>query len=595
MTLDPAIIQKAEEWLKAPFDADTQREVATLLDCRNEKEIFDRFYTNLDFGTGGMRGIMAAGLNRMNRYVVARATQGLANYILQQATPNPSVAIAHDSRMNSPEFARCAAAVLAANGIRVFLFDSLRPTPELSFAVRHLGATAGIVVTASHNPKEYNGYKVYWSDGGQVVPPQDTAIIREVNAISDFSAIHYGDYQQACAAGMIRLIGTEVDEAYFAAIRPLSFRPDVCAAYGDTLRIVYTPLHGAGIALIPEALRRWGFRKVYLCESQQKPNGHFPTTLSPNPEEKEALQEAIASAKATNADLVLATDPDCDRVGIAVRSGEEYVLMNGNQVASMLVDYVLSSLSEQDGMPAGAAIVKTIVTTELITAICKHYGVHLDNVLTGFKYIGERIREYEASGEKRFLAGGEESYGYLVGTHARDKDAVVCACLIAEMAADSLSHRETLLDRLDGLFSRYGVYEESLLSIGLKGSEGLAKIKGIMESFRNAPPSQFLGSPVVWVRDYQKDEVRNAQTHAIVGATGLPRSNVLVFETEAHTQIVARPSGTEPKIKFYFSVCGQPLNNTGKGQLDAEKKRIQMQMEHLRAEFQGILAPLIRD
>lgn len=588
MTLDSAIRQRVEEWLKPPFDSATRDEIQRLLDADNEKDLYDRFYADLEFGTGGLRGIMGAGLNRMNVYVVGRASQGLANYILKNVGEDKarSVAIAYDSRNHSMEFAKESAAVFAGNGLKVFLFESLRPTPELSFAVRHLGATAGVVVTASHNPKEYNGYKVYWSDGGQIVPPHDKGIIGEVKAITDFGSIVRADYDKAVAEGRIVIIGKDVDEAFYEAILRLSVRPDVCVALSDRLKIIYTPLHGSGISLVPEALRRWGFQNVRICEAQRKPDGNFPTTPSPNPEEKAALAEAIATAQAFEGDLVLATDPDCDRVGIAVRADGKFELMSGNQVAAMLVDYVLSSRADQGVLPKNAAAVKTIVTTELIAAICRHWGVRLDNVLTGFKYIGEKIRLFEETGEGQFLVGGEESYGYLVGTHARDKDAVVCSCFIAEMAAESLSRGETLLNRLDALYMRYGIFQESLMSMTFAGAEGVDKIRQIMKTFREDPPKEFLGSAVVEIRDYQEGSIRDILRGEVTGKTGLPKSNVLIFVMGNGAQIVARPSGTEPKIKFYFSVSDtERLPIKTADELAERKAQVSLRHENLRKEF----------
>ena len=587
MTLDPDIQKRAEEWTKAPFDAETRDEIQQLIDNGDAQELYERFYTDLEFGTGGLRGIMGAGLNRMNRYTVGRATQGLANYIRKTLGEGDerSVAIAHDSRINSEEFTRDAACVLAANGIRVHVFKELRPTPLLSFAVRHLGATSGIVITASHNPKEYNGYKVYWDDGGQIVPPHDKGIIEEVRKIDDFATIQTVDYDEAVADGRIHVIDTEVDEAYFEAILPLSVQPDVCRNVGDGLRILYTPLHGTGVTLVPEGLRRWGFQNVAVCKAQKTPDGTFPTAASPNPEEKSALEEAIKEAKATGANLVLATDPDADRVGIAVEKDGEFVLVNGNQVATMIVEYVLSMRAERGTLPNNAAVVKTIVTTEWIADVCRRYGVRLDDTLTGFKYIGEKIREYETSGDAQFQCGGEESYGYLVGTHARDKDAVVSSCFIAEMAADSAARGETLLDRLDRLSREYGLYKTSLESMRFPGSEGQDKIKRLMASFRQSPPKAIGDSAVVELRDYQEDRIVDTRTGEKTGETGLPKSNVLLFRTEDGAQVVGRPSGTEPKIKFYFSVsdrCDLPIAPEN---LATRRQALETRHDAVRADF----------
>jgi phosphoglucomutase len=587
--LAPEILEQIQKWLQPPFDEATRAEIQALRDAQNEKELYERFYQELEFGTGGLRGLMGAGLNRMNRYTVGRATQGLANYMLAHAPgkrEDLAAVIACDSRLNSDVFAREAACVLAASGIRVYLFDRLRPTPELSFAVRHLRATAGIVVTASHNPKEYNGYKVYWADGGQVVPPQDTGIIDEVKAIRDFSEIKTMPFEAAVAAGKIVLIGEAVDNAYLEAILPLSVKPHVCRQMGGQLRILYTPLHGAGCALTPLALQRWGFSDVRLCASQSEPDGNFPTVVSPNPEERAALACAIADATTCGAHLVLATDPDADRVGIAVLHNGEYHLLTGNQIASLIVQYILGAHAERGSLLPNAAVVKTIVTTELIAAICESYGVRLDNVLTGFKYIGEKIRQYEASGEALYMAGGEESYGYLVGTHARDKDAVVACCIIAEMAADSLTQGQTLVDRIDAITCQFGVFQESLQSLQLAGAEGQTQIARIMTVFREKTPKEFMGIAVTEVRDYLRDEVREAATGRVLGATGLPKSNVLVFRLAGGEQIVARPSGTEPKIKFYFGVCDrQGLPIRSKDELAKRRTALSAHSDALRAAF----------
>jgi phosphoglucomutase len=592
MALEARIQGRIEQWLKPPYDPDTIAEIQSLLRAGNEKELQDRFYTELEFGTGGLRGVMGAGLNRMNQYVVGRATQGLANYILKTigAARRHSVAIARDSRLRSAEFARVAACVLAGNGIRAYLFDALRPTPELSFAVRHLAACAGIVITASHNPKEYNGYKAYWGDGAQVVPPHDTGIIAQVRAISDVREVRKMDYDQAVQSGMIEIIGSEVDEAYLKAILPLSIQPALCRRIGKTMKIVYTPLHGAGISLVPEALSRWGFEHVHLCAAQREPDGNFPGAPSPNPEEPAALEAAIADARALGADLVLATDPDADRVGIAIRDADNYRLVTGNQIAALLVEYVLSSRAATGTLPGDARVVKTIVTSELLTMIANHYGVRIDNTLTGFKWIGERIRQYEEQGEGQYLVGGEESYGYLVGTHARDKDAVVCSCMIAEMAADSASRGETLAQRLDSVFSRFGIYQESQLSVAYPGAEGQRTIEHIMAQLRARPPREFAGIPVERVEDYGEDTIRNLATGAVIGKTNLPKSNVLIFRLAGGTQITARPSGTEPKIKFYFSVCDRAnLPIPSPEELARRKLALATRHEAIREDFQGVL------
>jgi phosphoglucomutase len=583
--LEQPVADHVREWTRPPFDPQTIAEIQALADAGNRKELYDRFYRDLEFGTGGLRGVMGAGLNRMNTYTEGRATQGLANYLLKTlpaGTPL-SVAIAYDSRINSDVFSRDAACILAANGIRVFLFEALRPTPELSFAVRLLECSAGIVLTASHNPKEYNGYKVYWSDGGQIVPPHDDGIIAEVLAQKDFSAVRRMNYDDARVQGLVTIIGAQVDNAFIEAILPLSAKPDVCRT--TPLKIVYTPLHGTGITLVPEALNRWGFRSVAVCPSQAKPDGTFPTTPSPNPEEKAALSQAIEYARAQKADLVLATDPDADRVGIAVLHAGEFRLLSGNQIASMLVDYVIGTHAERGSLVPNAGVVKSIVTTELIAAVCERYGVRLDNVLTGFKYIGEKIRQWQESGEAQYMVGGEESYGYLVGTHARDKDAVVSCCFIAEMAADSLAQGQTLVDRIDAVYCRYGVFQESLSSMTLQGAEGQDQIARIMTTLRDHTPASFAGSPVAEVRDYERDEIRLMPDGAVTGKTNLPKSNVLVFHMANGSQIVARPSGTEPKIKFYFGVRDTEGLPIAAKDLEARKKALTARHDALRADF----------
>ncbi|MFP4380111.1 MAG: phospho-sugar mutase [Candidatus Sumerlaeia bacterium] len=592
MTLEADVQKRVDAWMQEPYDEATRQEVRSLVDAGDEKELYDRFYTDLEFGTGGLRGVMGAGTNRMNKYTVGRATQGLANYIRKTLgyDAEVSVAIAHDSRLKSDEFSRDAAEVLAANGIKTYVFDALRPTPELSFAVRYLSATAGIVVTASHNPKEYNGYKVYWSDGAQIVPPHDTGIIDEVKTIADYSEVKQTPYQDALRQGLIEAIGVEVDEAYYKAILPLSIQPDVCKSEGEKLNIVFTPLHGTGVMLVPEALNRWGFQNVKVCEAQSQPDGNFPNAPSPNPEEPQALEAAIQTAKETGGDLVLATDPDADRVGVAVRDGDEFRLLSGNQLASMLVDYVLSMRKNRGSLPPDARVVTTIVTTELITDISKKYGVPVDITLTGFKWIGEKIHQYEEAGKGKYMVGGEESYGYLIGTHARDKDAVVSSCFIAEMLADSVSKGESLPDRLNRLFKEFGIYEESQISIKFPGAEGKGKMTGIMADLRKNPPEAFVGDKVIEVTDILEDEIRELPDGKVIGQTGLPKSNVLVFRMESGSRVMARPSGTEPKIKFYFSICDKKKLPIAKDdELDKRKSALSDFHAKVREELQKMV------
>ncbi len=568
--LDKDISIKVREFVQGA-DADTAREtVELLLDALEKGDvtgIVDAFYQELDFGTGGLRGIMGAGTNRMNRVIVARATQGLVNYILQQGNPNAGVCIAYDSRHRSAEFAREAARVIAGNGLKAFLFEDVRPTPELSFAVRHFKATAGIVITASHNPKEYNGYKVYWSDGAQVVPPHDRAIIEEVRKVTSMAQVKLADYKKAVQRDEIHLIGGTVDRLYLEALEAVHLRKELTFERGGELTIVYTPLHGTGIKLVPDALRKWGFFDLHIVEEQAEPNGDFPTTKSPNPEERAAMELALALAARCNGELVLATDPDADRLGIAVKHDGEYKLLTGNQLGSLLTWYICSTLKEQGALPSNGVVIKTIVTTKLAEAIAADFGVAVENCLTGFKYIGALIRQYEEEGapeqpSKRFLFGFEESYGYLAGTHARDKDSVVAACLAAELALWAKQNGMTLVDLLHDLYARYGIYLESQLSKTMPGMAGMQQINRLMQSLRSAPPAEFAGVKVLGVTDIDSDSRLDMVTGKRGRGPGLPRSNVLIFELADGSQIVARPSGTEPKIKFYFMLVdreGVPL------------------------------------
>ncbi|NQU43970.1 phospho-sugar mutase, partial [bacterium] len=449
-----------------------------------------------------------------------------------------------------------------------------------------LKASAGIVVTASHNPKEYNGYKVYWSDGAQIVPPHDKGIIECVKRISEIELVKEMDFDAAREKGLVQILGSDVDEAYLQTILRLSVQPDLCVAQGGKMKIVYTPLHGTGITLVPEALERWGFQNVVICEEQSQPDGDFPNAPSPNPEEPEALKAAIRTAEEIDADLVLATDPDADRVGIAARIGEEYRLMSGNQIASLLVEYVLGSLARAGTLPPDARVVSTVVTTDLINRIAEHYGVKTDQTLTGFKWIGEKIRLYEEAGEGTYLVGGEESYGYLIGTHARDKDAVVSACFIAEMTADSLSKGQTLFDRLNSVFRRFGIFQESLLSMKFPGAEGQERIRRIMSFLRENAPDSFGGIAVDRVIDIQRNEIREGGSGKVLEKTGLPKSNVLIFRLADGSRIAARPSGTEPKIKFYFSVCDREnLPISSDEELERRQEALKCRHQALREEF----------
>ena len=534
-----------DSWLTGKFDQNTKKEILRMQE-EEPAALSDAFYRTLEFGTGGMRGILGVGTNRMNKYTVGFATQGLANYLIKCFKKDIKVAISFDSRNFSSEFASIAANILAANEIQVYLFDSLRPTPELSFAVRHLQCNAGIMITASHNPKEYNGYKVYWNDGGQLVPPHDKNVITEVNKIKDVDQVKWDGRPD-----LIRSIGKDVDNVYLTLIKRLSLKPEVVAENPD-LCIVYTPLHGTGISVVPQALSDFGFKNVHVVEAQAVTDGNFPTVKSPNPEEHAALELAIKEAKKVKADIVLATDPDADRVGIAVRGkGGKYQLFNGNQTATLLFHYVLSQ-SNLNPMDNDNFVVKTIVTTDLIDLIASDFNVECYNVLTGFKYIAEKIREFE--GTKHFLVGGEESYGYLVGDFVRDKDAVSACCLIAEMAAYYKSvHKRTLIQQLDALYHQYQYFKEDMVSLTEPGEEGMQAIQKRMSDLRENMPTTLGGQQVLKAYDYKAQHSCN-MISTTRDRIELPMSNVLQFVTADGSKVTVRPSGTEPKIKFYFSV-----------------------------------------
>ena len=546
--------EKANNWLSDKYDAETRNQVKKLLET-NENELVESFYRDLEFGTGGLRGIMGVGTNRMNIYTVGMATQGLSNY-LKKEFKNVSeikVAIAHDSRNNSRLFAETAAEIFAGNGFKVFLFEALRPTPELSFAIRHLGCQSGIVITASHNPKEYNGYKAYWDDGGQVVAPHDTNIIDEVLKIKGIEEVKFNGPKEK-----IQIIGAEIDEIYTDKIKKLSLSPEAISQ-NSNMKIVYTPIHGTGVKLVPMVLEKMGFRNIIHIPEQDVSDGNFPTVVSPNPEESAALNMAIEKAKAIGADLVMATDPDADRVGIAVRNkNNEIILLNGNQAASILIFYLLTKWKENGKLKGNEYLVKTIVTTELIAEMAKAFNVPCYDVLTGFKYIAEVIKEME--GKATFIGGGEESYGYLAGEFVRDKDAVMSCALIAEAAAWAKSQGKTMYELLLNIYQTYGLYKESLLSVTKKGKDGAEEIQKMMDNFRQSPPKQINGSEVIMILDYQLrksfDTVKGLES-----TIKLPKSNVLQFITKDGTKISVRPSGTEPKIKFYFGVKEKLANS----------------------------------
>ena len=554
-----------EQWLANPyFDEAIKEELKGI--SEDENEIKERFYMDLEFGTAGLRGIIGAGTNRMNIYVVRRATQGLANYIAKVDKKAQGVAIAYDSRHMSPEFAEEAALCLAANGIKAYIFESLRPTPELSFAVRHLGCVAGINVTASHNPPEYNGYKVYWEDGAQITPPHDSGIMGEVKSISDWNTVKTMDKAEAEKAGLFQVIGKEVDDAYMSELKKQVIHMDAIEKEGKNLKIVYTPLHGTGNIPARRILKELGFENVYVVKEQELPDGDFPTVSYPNPEAAEAFELGLKLAKEVDADLVLATDPDADRLGVRVKDKNgEYHDLTGNMSGCLLANYELSQRKAVNGsLPEDGALIKTIVTTNLADAIAKGYGVKLIEVLTGFKFIGQQILGFEKSGRGSYLFGFEESYGCLIGTYARDKDAIVATMALCEAAAYYKTQGKTLWDAMIEMYEQFGYYKDAIQSVTMKGIEGLQKIQEIMNSLRQNPPAEFAGHKVVAVRDYKADTIKDLATGE-VKATGLPNSNVLYYELTDDAWVCVRPSGTEPKVKFYYGVKGTSI-------ADADKK-----------------------
>ncbi len=574
--LTPEVQDKINHWLKGSYDAETKAEIQRLIDSGNEAELTDAFYKDLEFGTGGLRGIMGVGSNKMNKYTVAAATQGIFNYLAKSFDGEQiKVAIAHDSRNNSPYFAQITAEVFSANGAKVYLFKELRPTPELSFAIRHFGCQSGVVITASHNPKEYNGYKAYWNDGAQMLPPHDTNSILEVQKITDVSEIKFN----AIAENIIS-IGEEIDSIYMDKLISLSVSKEAIRRQKD-LKIVYTPLHGTGITLVPNLLKKFGFENVQIVEAQAVPDGNFPTTPSPNPEEKSALALAVAQAKSIDADLVMATDPDADRVGIAVKDNKnEWILLNGNQTGSLLIYYMLNAWKEADKIDGKQFICKTIVTSYIIDAIAAKFGVKCYNVLTGFKYIGEIIKAKE--GIEQFIVGGEESYGYLIGDFSRDKDAVGSCAFIAEMAAYSKDKGGTLFDLLIDMYVEFGFYKEKLISLTKKGKAGQDEIKAMMDSYRNNPPAKLAGSEVITLMDYELRKQTDLKTGKVTDIA-LPKSDVLQFVTADGSLVSARPSGTEPKIKFYFSVNEKLASKVEFEKVDAElNDKIDQIIEDLR-------------
>lgn len=546
-----------EFWLNDEyFDEATKRELLAIKD--DEKEIEERFYRDLEFGTGGLRGIIGAGTNRMNVYTVRKATQGLANFIRKENAQAKGVAIAYDSRNMSPEFARETALCMAANGIKAYIFPSLRPTPMLSFALRELGCTAGVVVTASHNPPEYNGYKVYWEDGAQITYPKDKEIIGEVNAITDYSQVKTMTEEDARRAGLFEIIGPDMDDRYMEALKKQILHPEIIREAADSLKIVYTPLHGTGNLPVRRVLKELGFHQVYVVKEQELPDGNFPTVSSPNPEDKNAFALALKLAKEVDADIVLATDPDADRLGVYARDSKtgEYVSFTGNMSGMLILEYILSQKKEMGMLPENGAVVTTIVSGKMAREIAGAYNVDLIETLTGFKYIGEQIKFFEQNHQHEYLFGYEESYGCLVGTHARDKDAVVAVMALCEVAAWCKKQGITLADQMEKLFETYGFYKEALCTVTLKGQEGAKKIASMMENIRRKVPKQVGEWKATQFRDYKEDVLLDFAA-GTKGTTGLPASNVLYFELEDSAWCCIRPSGTEPKIKFYMGVRGQ--------------------------------------
>lgn len=554
-----------EQWVNNPlFGQETKDELLAIKD--DEKEIEERFYCDLVFGTAGLRGIIGAGTNRMNIYVVRKATQGLANYIIKAGKQDKGVAIAYDSRRMSPEFSMEAALCLAANGIKAYRFESLRPTPELSFAVRYLDCVAGINVTASHNPPEYNGYKVYWEDGAQITPPHDQGIMAEVKAITDFADTKTMDMVEAKKKGLLVTIGSEVDDAYMGELKKLILNQDAIDKYGKDLKIVYTPLHGTGNIPVRRILKEIGFENVYVVPEQELPDGEFPTVEYPNPEAKEAFTLALKLAKEVDADLVLVTDPDADRLGCYAKDSKtgEYKVFTGNMSGSLLCEYEVSQMKEKNGsLPADGAIVKTIVTTNMVDAIAKYYGTDLIECFTGFKNIGREILRFEQTGKGTYLFGFEESYGCLIGTHARDKDAVVATMALCEAAAYYRGQGKTLWDAMMDMYEKYGYYVDDIKTVTLKGVEGSKKIGHIMNILRANVPEEVAGYKTRVVRDYRLEYIRNIETGE-VKPTGFPNANVLYYELENDAWLAVRPSGTEPKIKFYYGIKGSSYDEAQK-------------------------------
>jgi len=570
------IRQRIAEWTNPPFDDETINEIKSL--ASNEAELTDRFYTTLEFGTGGLRGVMGAGTNRMNIHTVGAATQGLANYIIAKGKADRGVVVSYDSRRMSDTFAKDTAAILAANGIKAYLFDDIMPTPLCSFAIRELGAVSGVMITASHNPPEYNGYKCYWDDGCQVVPPDDKAIIAEVNKVTSITMIKRIDFREALAKKLIIMIGEDILVKYIARLEKAALRKKS----PSNAKIVYTPLHGTGYKVMPRVLAHFGFDNIHLEKAQSIPDGNFPTIKSPNPEEKAALELAVTLAKQIDAEILLATDPDADRMGVGIKDGKGgYLLINGNQIGTMLEYYLLSRMKAENKIPANGKIVKTIVTTELQAEIAKSFGIAIDDVLTGFKWIGLKMKEYEEHKSGTFIFGGEESYGYLPVEFVRDKDAISACYFFCEMTDWLLAQNRTLLDFLDEIYLNNRLYLEDLKSLTLKGQDGMEKIKEIMQTFRSSAPKALAGISVSRVDDIKNLTRTDCSTGSVSKIEGLPSSDVLQFFLADGSKITMRPSGTEPKIKFYFSVCKKVSRET----LVSSKTELQEIIEKMKKDL----------
>mgnify|MGYP001114625955 CR=1 FL=1 len=567
--------ERYEEWMNNPyFDEATREELKKIAD--DDNEIKERFYKDLEFGTAGLRGIIGAGTNRLNIYTVRKATQGLANYISAKNAKEQGVAIAYDSRRMSPEFADEAALCLAANGIKAYVFDALRPTPELSYAVRKLGCIAGINITASHNPPEYNGYKVYWEDGAQITPPHDKGIMDEVKAVTDYNTVKTMELEAAKASGLYQVIGADIDDGYIAELKTQVLHQDAIDAVGDEIKIVYSPLHGTGNVPARRILKELGFKNVHVVKEQELPDGEFPTVSYPNPEAEEAFELGLKLAKEIDADLVLATDPDADRLGVRVKDKDGvYHTLTGNMSGCLLADYEIGQRKALRGLPDDGYLIKTIVTSNMADAIAKEYHAGLIEVLTGFKYIGQQILGFETTGKGNYLFGFEESYGCLIGTHARDKDAIVATMALCEAAAYYKTQGKTLWDAMVDMYEKYGYYKDDIQSITLKGIEGLEKIQQILETLRKNPPVKIGAYEVLRARDYKADTIKDLATGEVT-ATGLPNSNVLYYELSEDAWLCVRPSGTEPKVKFYYGIKGVSLEDADEKSAELGKKVLAM-------------------